>query len=142
MKDGDLHGDRPNVFKVYGSYQLGWHASVGAFVIAESGTPWEAWNWEVYKDLPGIDTSDTIRNAEPAGSRRTNGHFQLDLNYTQNIPLKQRLNAQIAFDLFNLGNSQTGYNIQQSTHNSLFAQPQNYWDPRRLQIAFRLQYLS
>jgi len=140
MKEGDLHGDRPNVFKVYGSYQLGWHASAGAFVIAESGTPWEAWNFELYNNLPGIDSSDTIRNAEPAGSRRTNGHFQLDLNYTQNIPLKQRLNAQIAFDLFNLGNSQTGYNIQQSTHNSLFGQPQNYWDPRRLQIAFRLQY--
>jgi hypothetical protein len=140
LKTGDLHGDRPNVFKVYGSYVFNWHASAGAFLIAESGTPWEAWDRTVYQSLIGTSTSDTIRYSEPAGSRRTNGHFQLDLNYTQNIPLQHRLNAQIAFDLFNLGNSQTGYNIQQSTHNSLFAQPQNYWDPRRLQIAFRLQY--
>jgi hypothetical protein len=140
MKTGDLHGDRPNVFKVYGSYVFNWHASAGAFLIAESGTPWEAWNRFVYSSLIGTSTSDTIRYAEPAGSRRTDGHFQLDLNYTQNIPLQHRLNAQIAFDLFNLGNSQTGYNIQQSANNSLFTQPQNYWDPRRLQISFRLQY--
>jgi hypothetical protein len=140
MKTGDLHGDRPNVFKVYGSYVFNWHASAGAFLIAESGTPWEAWNRFVYSSLIGTSTSDTIRYAEPAGSRRTDGHFQLDLNYTQNIPLQHRLNAQIAFDLFNLGNSQTGYNIQQSANNSLFTQPQNYWDPRRLQLSFRLQY--
>ena len=142
MKTGDLHGDRPNVFKVYGSYLFDWHASAGAYLIAESGTPWEAWNRTVYASLIGTSTSDTIRNAEPAGSRRTDGHFQLDLNYTQNFPLKHRLNAQVAFDLFNLGNSQTGYNIQQSVNNSLFAQPQNYWDPRRLQISFRLQVLT
>jgi hypothetical protein len=117
-----------------------WHASAGAFLIAESGTPWEAWDRFVYSSLIGTSTSDTIRYSEPAGSRRTDGHFQLDLNYTQNIPLQHRLNAQIALDLFNLGNSQTGFNIQQSVHNSLFAQPQNYWDPRRLQIAFRLRY--
>ena len=120
MKTGDLHGDRPNVFKVYGSYVFNWHASAGAFLIAQSGTPWEAWNYELYKSLTS-STSDTIRYSEPAGSQRTNGHFQLDLNYTQNIPLQHRLNAQIAFDLFNLGNSQTGFNIKQSTHDSLFA---------------------
>ncbi|HUL71679.1 MAG TPA: hypothetical protein VLT86_01175, partial [Vicinamibacterales bacterium] len=139
MKEGDLHGDRPNVFKVYGSYQLGWHASAGAFIIAESGTPWEAWNYELYKSLT-TSVSDTIRNAEPAGSRRTDGHFQLDFNYTQNFPLRGRNNAQVVFDLFNVFNSQTGYNIQQSTHSSLFGQPQNYWDPRRLQIALRFQF--
>lgn len=138
-KTGDLHGDRPNVFKVYGSYQFDWHASAGAYLIAESGTPWEAWNYELYKSLT-TSTSDTIRYAEPAGSRRTDGHFQMDLNYTQNFPLQHRYTAQLAFDLYNLGNSQTGYNIQQSTHNSLFGQPQNYWDPRRLQISFRFQF--
>ncbi len=34
------------------------------------GTPWEAWNYELYKSLTS-STSDTIRYAEPAGSRRT-----------------------------------------------------------------------
>jgi len=139
MKDGDLHGDRPNVLKLYGAYQLGWHAQAGAFIIAESGTPWEAWNYQLYSNLT-TSTSDTIRYAEPAGSRRTDGHFQLDLDYTQNFPLGGHYNAQLVVDLFNVFNSQTGYNIQQSVHNSLFGQPQNYWDPRRLQIAFRFQF--
>jgi len=80
LKTGDLHGDRPNVFKVYGSYVFNWHASAGAFLIAESGTPWEAWNRFVYSSLIGTSTSDTIRYAEPAGSRRTDGNLLLGLN--------------------------------------------------------------
>ena len=47
-------------------------------------------------------TSDTARYAEPAGSRRTAPHWQLDLNYTQNIQLGGRYNLQIVGDLFNV----------------------------------------
>ena len=31
------------------------------------------------------NTIDTARNAEPAGSRHTPTHWQVDLNYTQNV---------------------------------------------------------
>ncbi len=141
-KDGDLHGDRPNSFKLYGAYQLKWHASAGAFLIAQSGTPWEAWNYLPTKSLQiSASTSDTDRYAEPAGSRRTDGHFQMDFNYTQNLPFGGKYNAQVVADLFNAFNSQTGYNIQQAQNTpATFGLPQSFWDPRRFQLAFRFQF--
>ena len=84
FKDGTLRGDRPHMFKVYGYYQLGWDASVGVYAFAQSGQPWEKWSYEPYIALT-TSTSDANRYAEKAGSRRSPAHYQLDLNYTQNI---------------------------------------------------------
>jgi hypothetical protein len=146
FRDGDLRGDRPHMFKVYGSYSLDfmvgkrqWDATVGAYLVAQSGQPWEAWSYEPYRALT-TSTSDTSRFAEPAGSRRTPAHAQLDVNYTQNFRLKDRVRAQVALDLFNVTNKQTGYNFQPAVHAATFGQPRNFFDPRRFQIALRLLF--
>ena len=139
-KEGDLRGDRRHLLKVYGYHTLQWNATVGAFVIAQSGQPWEAWNYEVYVPLVGTSTSDTNRYAEPAGSRTTDPHWQIDLNYTQNFRLGERLNLQLAADLFNVFDKQTGYNPQPSVHSSVFGEARNFYDPRRLQLAARLRF--
>ena len=140
FKDGDLRGDRPHMFKLYGYYLLNWNATAGLYAFAQSGQPWEMWSYEPYLGLPGINTSDTNRYAEPAGSRRSGSHWQLDLNYTQNFRLADRMTLQIAADLFNVANTQTGYNIQPAFHNSTFGQPRSYFDPRRFQLAARLKF--
>ena len=94
FRDGDLRGDRPHLFKVYGYYTLNWNATAGAYLVAQSGQPWEMWSYEPYIALT-TNTSDTSRIAEPAGTRRTGGHWQLDFNYTQNLRLAERLNLQL-----------------------------------------------
>jgi carboxypeptidase family protein len=139
LRDGDLRGNRPHLFKVYGYYMLNWNATAGAYLVAQSGQPWEAWSYEPYRALT-TSTSDTSRFAEPAGSRHADGHWQLDLNYTQNFRLAEHLNLQIAADLFNINNRQTGYNYQPSVHDSTFDTPRDYWDPRRFQLAARLRF--
>jgi hypothetical protein len=139
FRDGDLRGDRPHLFKVYGYYTLNWNATAGAYLVAQSGQPWEAWSYEPYIALT-TSTSDTSRFAEAAGSRRSDGHWQLDLNYTQNFRLANRLNLQIAADLFNGNNRQTGYNFQPSVHDSLFNTARDFFDPRRFQLAARLRF--
>jgi Carboxypeptidase regulatory-like domain len=139
FRDGDLRGDRPHMFKVYGYYMLNWNATAGAFLVAQSGQPWEAWSYEPYVALT-TSTSDLSRFAEPAGSRRADAHWQLDLNYTQNFRLAERLNLQIAADLFNVNNRQTGYNFQPAMHDSTFNTPRDYFDPRRFQLAARLRF--
>jgi hypothetical protein len=139
-KDGRLRGDRPHMLKLYGFYTLAWNATVGAFAVAQSGHPWEAQSYLPYVPLVGTSTSDSNRYAEPAGSRRTDAHWQLDLNYTQNFRLPNRMNLQIAGDLFNVFDKQTGYNPQPSVQSSVFGQPRNYWDPRRFQLAARLRF--
>lgn len=140
LKDGDLRGDRRHLLKIYGFHSLAWNATVGAFAIAQSGQPWESWSYLPYVPLVGTSTSDTNRYAEPAGSRVTDAHWQLDLNYTQNVRLGRALTLQIAGDLFNVFDKQTGYNPQPSLQNSAFGQPRNYFDPRRFQLAARLRF--
>ena len=140
FREGDFRGDRPHVFKLYGYYSLNWNATAGAFLTAQSGQPWESWNYELYSSLT-TSTTDTARNAEPAGSRVTDGHWQIDLNYTQNIKLGERLNLQIAADMFNVNNSQTGYNFEPSVHaGRTFNTPRDYYDPRRFQLAARFRF--
>jgi len=139
FKYGNLRGDRRHQLKVYGFYRLAWNASVGAFAVYQSGQPWEIWNVEVYRDLTG-STSDTNRYAEPAGSRTTSDHYQLDLNYTQNFPLRSRYNIQLRADLFNVFDKQTGYNIQNRANSAGFGNARSFYTPRRLQLALKFQF--
>ena len=137
FKDGTLRGDRPHQLKLYGYYQTAWDGSIGAYVIAQSGQPWETWSYEPYRAFTS-NTSDTIRYAEKAGSRRTDAHYQVDLNYTQNFRFGSRYNVQLVGDLFNALDNQTGYNIQPAVHTARFGEARSFYDPRRFQIAARL----
>jgi hypothetical protein len=139
FKEGTLRGDRPISVKLYGYYQLNWDATIGTFVSIQSGQPWETWNYEPYRALT-TSTSDTNRYAEPAGTHRSDPWFQWDLNYTHNLPFAERYKAQIAVDLYNVTNTQTGYSIDPAYHNSRFALPRSFLSPRRVQIAFRFLF--
>ena len=136
-KLGRLAGDRPNAFKIYGSYLLNWHATVGAFAIAQSGQPWETHSFQPYAALT-TSTSNTNRYAEPAGSHRTDSHAQLDVNYTQDIPFLERYRGSVTFYVFNVFDKQTGYYIQNAFNAAAYGQPKRFFDPRRLEMTFRL----
>jgi hypothetical protein len=139
FKDGTLRGDRPHMFKLLGTRLLPWKANIGMFLVAQSGQPWEMWSYEPYRALT-TNTSNTNRYAEPAGSRRTDSHFQMDLNYTQNFKLTKRINLQIAGDFYNVFDKQTGYNMDPNFNSSVFGQPRSYYQPRRLEVAARIQF--
>jgi hypothetical protein len=111
FKYGDLRGDRRNVVKLHGTYSLPWRASVGAFGVYQSGQPYQLESVLPYRPLTG-STSDTARYAEPAGSRRTPGYYDADLNYTQNFPGYRGVGLQLALDVFNVTNNQEGYNYE------------------------------
>ncbi len=93
FRDGTLHGDRPLSLKLYGYYILNWNATVGAYAIVQSGQPWEKWDYVPYLNL-STSTTEMSKYGEPAGSRRTPTHYQLDLNYTQNFRFKGRYSVQ------------------------------------------------
>jgi hypothetical protein len=140
-KYGDLRGDRRHLLKLYGTYQLPWNGVVGAFGLYQSGQPWETWNYEIYRSLPGFgtSTSETARFAENAGSRRTDAHYQMDMTYTQNVPIRG-LNLQLQLDAFNVTNNQTGYDIQPALHTARYGEAREFFDPRRFQLAVRLEF--
>jgi carboxypeptidase family protein len=139
FKYGNLRGDRRHMLKLYGSRELHWNASVGVFAVVQSGQPWEAWNFEPYRALT-TSTSETNRYAEPAGSRRAPSHAQLDLTYIQNFRFAKRYNLQLVADVFNIFDKQTGYDFEPRMHNSAFGTARHFFDPRRLQLAARLQF--
>ncbi len=139
FKNGIMRGDKPVMVKLYGYYELPWSASLGAYFIAQSGQPWEAWSYEPYIALT-TSTSDTDRFAEPAGDRRTPAHAQVDLNYTQTFKVWSRYRLQAIADVYNVTNSQTGYNYQPSLHSPLFGQPRSWFAPRRLQLSVRFTF--
>ncbi|MDX9734563.1 MAG: hypothetical protein RBU36_10575, partial [Thermoanaerobaculia bacterium] len=85
-------------------------------------------------------TSDSNRYAEPAGTRRTDDHYQMDLNYTQTIPIGDLFRLEARIDVFNLFDRQTGYNIQDNVHSANPGTPQTFYDPRRVQFALKLEF--
>lgn len=139
FRDGRLRGDRPHLLKLYGFYELGWNATVGAFAVAQSGQPWEAWNRLPYIPLGG-DNSDSSKYVEPAGSRRSDPHYQLDLNYTQNFGIGDRYRLQLVGDLYNVFDRQTGYSIDPVETSTTFGEPRLFYDPRRFQLSARFLF--
>jgi hypothetical protein len=138
-KYGDLHGDRRHQLKLYGYYHFNWNGSAGFYAIYQSGQPWEAWNVEVYRQYTGSQ-SDVIRFAEPAGSRSSSAHYQVDFNYTQNINMGDRIRFQLVADVFNVLDNQTAYNPNPDQRESTFGEPQSFFDPRRLQLAVKFDF--
>jgi hypothetical protein len=124
---------------VYGSYVLPWKSSVGAYAIYQSGQPWEMHSYEPYI-AQTTSTSDTNRYAEPAGSHRTDDHYQLDLNYTHAFPIGDTFRIEARVDVYNVFDNQTGYNIQDLAHTANPGTPQTFYDPRRFQFALKLEF--
>jgi hypothetical protein len=139
FKDGDMHGERPHLLKLWGAYNLPWNATAGAFFVAQSGQPWETWSYEPYRALT-TSTSDDGRLAEPAGTNRADSHNQIDLNYTQRFQIGKTFEVHVIADLYNAFDNQTGYNVEPRAHNSLYGNPRSFYAPRRLNLAARFVF--
>ena len=131
----NLAGDRRHILKIFGYRNLPWNARGGAYGLWQSGQPWEAWDGSIYGS-----SFDTIRFAEPAGSRREPSHWQIDLNYTQNIEVFGNSNIRLRADIFNVFDNQTGYDFQPSVNLAGFGEPQTYIRPRRVQLQLQYQF--
>ncbi len=139
-KDGTLSGDRPHILKIYGHYTTDWKANIGAYLVYQSGQPWETWSSNYYGNGL-VNASAAISSfAEPAGSRRAASHYQLDLNYTQNFKIGSLPTLKLRADVFNVLDRQTGYNIQQVEFAANYGQPRSYFLPRRVQLSLRMDF--
>jgi len=133
---GNLRGDRRHQLKLYGNYQLPWNGIVGAYAIYQSGQPWEMWGPTEYYS----GTFFTSRYAEPAGSRTTDAHHQLDLSYSQNFPIGNRFNILLRGEIFNIYDNQTGYNVEPRVNEAGFGEPRDWFNPRRFRLTVAFQF--
>ena len=140
IKDGRLHGDRPHSLKLYGYYSLHWNATVGGFFTAQSGQVWEV------DQRPAVRAVHAAARATPTGTRSRPAPagptpwYLVDLNYIQNIPLKGRYRLQAIVDVYNVFNSQTGYNYVSNLQSTLFNTPRSFLSPRRVQVSAKFQF--
>ena len=135
FKEGNLKGDRRHLLKLYGAYTAPWDGRFGAYLLYQSGEPWETWDGLYYGS-----TSSTNKYSEPAGSRNGPSHWQLDLNYVHDFRFADRHNMQLRLDLYNVFDNQTGYNIDPFLSNSTYGEPRSYYRPRRLQVKLTYQF--
>ena len=138
FKYGDLKGDRRHIFKLFGSKDLSWNASVGAFFIYQSGEPWEASDVNFYREFTG-SSSSTNRFAEPAGSRRGDDHFQLDLNYSQSWDLSS-VRLQAILEIFNVLDEQTDFNIESNANSPNFGIGRDFYEPQRFRLGAKVSF--
>ena len=137
-KYGTLRGDKPHIFKAYGTYTTDWDANIGAYLLFQSGQAWEKWDPVPYGYSSAV--SATARYGEPAGSRRTASHWQLDLNYTQDFQLTDTFIMNFRADLFNVFDRQTGYNINPYAYQNTYGDPRSYYNSRRLQLSVNVAF--
>ncbi len=81
-----------------------------------------------------------IRFAEAAGSRRSKAHFQLDVNYAQEFEVMDGYSVELRAELFNVLNSQTGYNLRSRVNSAGFGTPATLFNPRRLQLTAKAKF--
>ncbi len=72
---GDLRGDRRHQLKLYGFYNLEWDASVGAYVIYQSGQPWETLNPDYYRCLDPV-AADRDENCRVGGTGSSSASYR------------------------------------------------------------------
>ncbi|MEP1445843.1 MAG: TonB-dependent receptor [Paraglaciecola sp.] len=134
-KYGTLNGDKPHVLKALGYYTTDWNADIGFNFVFQSGDVWEAWDGSVY----GY-SSDTIRYAEHAGSRRESSHWQVDLNYAQSFQLTDDLKLNFNAEIYNVFDNQTGYNYNPIVGSDNFGEARSLINPRRVQLSVSIDY--
>ncbi|MBI4912547.1 MAG: carboxypeptidase regulatory-like domain-containing protein [Acidobacteria bacterium] len=144
-KYGNLSGDRRHKLKLFGTYNLPWWSGrVGAYFIYQSGQPWQFSDYKVYpldkQAQNSSSTSDTNRYSEPAGSRTTDAHYQLDFNYTHSFLKSKKYRLEAMADVYNVFNKRTGYNIQSNVNSNYAGLVQSFYNPRRLQLGVRFLF--
>jgi len=96
---GPLNQDRPNVFKIFGTYQPIDRVTLSAYLRAQSGAPWNA----RARDWEGA----VLNYLEPAGARRNPTWTNLDLMASYRYPLAARAALTLEARLLNVFNNQT-----------------------------------
>lgn len=160
---GKLGEDRPHVLKVFGTYMISDAFSLGGYVRAQSGAPWERRVQDWYSGYRLL--------LEPLGTNRNDFWTNVDLLAAYNLRLGGRVVTRIEARALNLFNKQTALSrdnrafldprtrqfngtqvagdpasytraliINTNQPNALLGQPTSYAPPRRLLLMARVDF--
>jgi hypothetical protein len=136
-REGYPYFHQPHQFKLIGAYIFPWDITVSTFVSYMSGNPWNrihlVYTPEVYATI----------NAEPKGSRRTPGIFNVDLNVRKTFRFSKTISLDIAAQISNLFNSGTITRYYQMTGNyqeAYFGDPYGNVAPRQAILEAKIRF--
>ena len=100
---GPLSQDRTHVLKVFGTYMVTDAFSLGTYIRAQSGSPWndKAINWNNGYRL----------NLEPVGTNRNDFWTNVDLLAAYNLKIMDRFTTRLEARVLNLFNTQTALSV-------------------------------
>lgn len=99
FRSGKLAEDRPHVLKVFGTYMVTDAFSLGGYVRAQSGTPWERRVQDWYSGYRLL--------LEPLGTNRNDFWTNVDLLAAYNLRIGNRVVTRLEARILNLFNEQT-----------------------------------
>lgn len=160
---GKLGEDRPHVLKVFGTYMITDAFSLGGYVRAQSGTPWERRVQDWYGGYRML--------LEPLGTNRNDFWTNVDILAAYNLRVNGRIVTRLEARVLNLFNSQTALSrdnrafldprtrllngtqvpgdpasytramlINTNQPNALLGAPTSYAPPRRLLLMARVDF--
>jgi Carboxypeptidase regulatory-like domain len=100
---GPLNEDRPNVFKLFGTYAPFTNFTASAYLRSQSGAPWNA----RARDWEGA----VLNYLEPAGAHRNPVWTNLDLMASYRVPLTPKAGLTVEARLLNVFNNQTQLSV-------------------------------
>jgi hypothetical protein len=103
FRNGPLGEDRPHVLKVFGNYMVTDALSLGAYVRAQSGTPWERRAQDWYSGYRLL--------LEPLGTERNEFWTNVDFLAAYNLRLGGRFVTRLEARVLNLFNTQTALSV-------------------------------
>lgn len=132
LRTGYMAGDRPHVFKVFGTWEFLRNLSLGGFLRLQSGRPWEARLRDYYGNY--------YRYVEKAGSHRLKTWTNLDLQFSYAVPLAGRFNGVIEARVMNVFDQQTVLSIDQRQDQPTFSNATSYAPPRKFALTFYVNF--
>ncbi len=160
---GKLGEDRPHVLKIFGTYMVTDALSLGGYVRAQSGTPWERRAQDWYSGYRLL--------LEPLGTERNDFWTNVDVLAAYNLRIGGRVVTRLEARVLNLFNTQTAISrdnrafldprtrqfdgsqvpgdpasytraliVNRNQPNSRLGQPTTYAPPRRLLLMARVDF--
>lgn len=132
---GRLPNDRPHIFRVMGSVDLGRTGLVAAANLQHfSGKPWAA---TALVSLPQSTQQRVL--LEPRGSRRLSSQSLLDVRVSRTFSLGGQTRIQLLLDVLNMLNDTAEEALAtDNLFNPNFGRPTVFMDPRRAMLSVRL----
>jgi hypothetical protein len=132
LRTGYMAGDRPHVFKLFGSWEFFRNLSVGGFLRVQSGRPWEARLRDYYGNY--------YRYVEAAGTNRLKTWTNLDLQLSYAIPLGGRFNGILEARVMNVFDQQTVLSLDVRQDQPTFRNATSYASPRKFALTFYVNF--